>query len=120
MRQLLTRALFSGLFSALVITTGAAGQDIELLGKHHGTRPPQGYYDRMAEDPGAYQFQRALIRRGLGLKEMPRIDAQGRGVDLAFSQAMAGSWTVRMRWPSLHPRFGRSATLSPASDTLRR
>jgi M6 family metalloprotease-like protein len=43
----------------------------------------------MARDPGAYQFQRALIRRTHGMKELPRIRARGGGMDQALSMVMA-------------------------------
>ncbi len=69
------RVLRIGLLALLPVQTGLQGQDVELLGKIHGTRPPQGYYDLLEQDPGAFQFRRALIRRGLGLKELPRARA---------------------------------------------
>jgi M6 family metalloprotease-like protein len=66
-------------------------QDVELLGKLHGTRPPQGYYDLMNRDPGAYQFQRALVRRGLRLRELPPIQAEGRALSTVLNPAFAGA-----------------------------
>jgi M6 family metalloprotease-like protein len=63
------------LLGVLVISTGfgataLAGQDIELLGRMHGTRPPAAYYALIARDPTAFQFAhgRALrMRRELQL-----------------------------------------------------
>lgn len=37
----------------------SAGQDVEMLGRMHGARPPRGYYDVLARDPNAYRFQEA-------------------------------------------------------------
>ncbi len=84
-------ALLWGLCFALLPQAGVSGQDVELLGKLHGTRPPQGYYEMMARDPGAYQYQRALIRKGLGLREMPPIRAEGRALSTIFSPSFVGA-----------------------------
>ncbi len=37
----------------------AAAQDVELLGRIYGTRPPAGYYETRARNPDAYTFERA-------------------------------------------------------------
>lgn len=42
---------------------GLAAQDVEMLGRRHGTRPPAGYYREIARDPDAYQFSRGRARR---------------------------------------------------------
>jgi hypothetical protein len=39
-----------------VAATSLAGQDVELLGRMHGTRPPAAYYELIARDPTAFQF----------------------------------------------------------------
>ncbi len=91
MNRILKRALLLGLSSVLVVQAGLHAQDVELLGKHHGTKPPQGYYDRMAQDPGAFQFQRALLRRGLGLKELPRVQTRGRALSSVLSPDLVGA-----------------------------
>jgi M6 family metalloprotease-like protein len=39
-------------------TEGAAAQDVEMLGEHYGTRPPEAYFQELARDPNAYQFER--------------------------------------------------------------
>ena len=64
--------LRSGLWVAVVAGTGltagsgpAAGQDVELLGQIHGTRPPAEYFERRGE-AGAFEFARPLTRRSLG------------------------------------------------------
>lgn len=55
-------ALLIGLLASLGATALGA-QDVELLGRVHGTRPPEGYYARRAADPDAFEFGRALRRR---------------------------------------------------------
>jgi M6 family metalloprotease-like protein len=89
MHLTIRRAFF---LSGLVLSSGQVGlgaQDVELLGKIHGTRPPQGYFDLLEQDPGAFQFRRALIRRGLGLRELPEVRTPGRGVPATFDRAFA-------------------------------
>lgn len=38
-------------------STGAHAQDVEKLGRQYGTTPPAGYFEQIAQDPGAFQFQ---------------------------------------------------------------
>ncbi|MFH1765904.1 MAG: hypothetical protein ABIF09_17085, partial [Gemmatimonadota bacterium] len=78
-----------GSLAILGVQGGLTAQDIELLGKIHGTRPPQGYYDLMELDPGAFQFRRALFRRGLGLRELPDVRTEGRTLPATFDRAFA-------------------------------
>jgi M6 family metalloprotease-like protein len=66
---------------------GLEAQDVELLARLHGTQPPLGYYEMMARDPGAFQFERALFRRGLRMGERPRVQAPGRPLAAAFEEA---------------------------------
>ena len=80
MRFSIKREFLLGLLASVGFHAGLSGQDIELLGRIHGTRPPQGYYDLMEKDPGAFQFRRALFRRGLGLRELPEIGTPGRSI----------------------------------------
>jgi M6 family metalloprotease-like protein len=67
-------------------------QDVELLARIHGTRPPPGYYDVIRRDPTAFSFKRAMIRRGLRIRDLP--DRRGGGAALtrtyqtAFAEAM--------------------------------
>lgn len=42
---------------------GSAQQDVELLGRLHGTTPPAAYYEQRAADPTAFQFSEAWFRR---------------------------------------------------------
>lgn len=78
-----------GLCAWLAWGGSLSAQDVELLGRIHGTTPPSGYYDLLARDPGAFQFGRALLRRGLSLPEPPPIQAQGGGLAAALSPLVA-------------------------------
>jgi len=91
MLRLLERAQVLGFFSIFLLHGAAGAQDVELLGKLHGTTPPAGYFERMARDPGAFQYQRALIRRGLDLKNVPTVESRGRAMAPAFAPALAGA-----------------------------
>ena len=64
-------------------------QDVELLGRLHGTPLPRGYYEMMARDPGAFQFERALFRRGMRMRELPEARAPGQSVTTIFEQAFS-------------------------------
>ncbi len=88
--RLFRHRVLSGAFLVLLAAQGPlGGQDVEMLGRLHGTRPPQGYYDLMARDPGAYQFRRALMRRGLGLRDLPPVQAGGRTLSPVLTPALA-------------------------------
>lgn len=91
MVRLLRRAHILGSFSLILLPGAILAQDVELLGRFHGTEPPAGYFQRMARDPGAFRFQRALIRKGLGLKELPAVEVRGRAMAPAFVPALAGA-----------------------------
>jgi len=112
-----TRALFWGVTALLIASPALHAQDIELLGKLHGTRPPQGYYDRMARDPGAYQFQRALIRRGLNLREMPRVGPQGVAFSETLTPAFAASLAEGPRRTAVSGTFNFPLILGLYSDS---
>ncbi len=83
------RILLLGVLLGLGSHLGLEAQDVELLGKIHGTRPPQGYYDLMERDPGAFQFRRALFRRGLGIRELPDVRTPGRSLPATYDRAFA-------------------------------
>ena len=85
----LRRTFLLGLLASMGLPVGLHAQDVELLGKIHGTRPPQAYYDLMERDPGAFQFRRALIRRGLGLRDFPELRAPGQTLPATFDRAFA-------------------------------
>jgi M6 family metalloprotease-like protein len=48
--------LFAGLIVATAAPPDLVAQDVEELGRKHGVRPPPGYYEVLAADPTAYQF----------------------------------------------------------------
>lgn len=83
------RGLAAVLGFGLAFAGPLSAQDVELWGRIHGTTPPPGYYELMARDPGAFQFSRALLRRGLALPEPPPIQAQGGGLPAALSPVLA-------------------------------
>ena len=39
------------------------GQDVELLGEVHGTRPPAGYFRQLRTEPESFQFGREGLER---------------------------------------------------------
>jgi M6 family metalloprotease-like protein len=72
-----------------LLPEAATGQDVELLGRIHGTRPPDEYF-QLRQRPGAFEFQRAMGRRldrvlelrqetGFDLLGARPLDAFGRG-----------------------------------------
>jgi M6 family metalloprotease-like protein len=89
MRFSIRREFLLGLLASVGFLSGVSAQDIELLGRIHGTRPPQGYYDLLERDAGAFQFRRALFRRGLGLRELPDIRTPGGSIPATFDRAFA-------------------------------
>ncbi len=89
MRFPFRRDILLGLLASIGFLSGLSAQDIELLGKIHGTRPPQGYYDLLEQDPGAFQFRRALFRRGLGLRDLPEIGTPGQTIPAAYDRVFA-------------------------------
>ncbi|UCF20233.1 MAG: M6 family metalloprotease domain-containing protein [Gemmatimonadota bacterium] len=44
-------------------------QDVEMRGRVNGIRPPAGYYDVLARDPNAYEFQRVWKEVARGVRE---------------------------------------------------
>ena len=43
---------------------GVSAQDVEMLGRRYGTRPPDGYFRELARDPDAFRFTRGRAARG--------------------------------------------------------
>lgn len=117
MRFLQGWTLLLGFFSVLALHGAAKAQDVELLGKFHGTTPPDGYFERIARDPGAFQYQRALIRRGLNLREAPRIQTRGRALAPAFAPALAGMSTREPRRSPMTGAFRFPLILGLFSDS---
>lgn len=65
----------TGAHLALLLAVGASGaaaqDDVELLGRVYGARPPAAYYDLRARTPGAFEFGRAWKARN------PRLEVSG-------------------------------------------
>lgn len=59
-RRILTAA---ALLVVLSPSGEASAQDVEMLGRVHGTRPPPAYFQRRATDPRAFRFSRAWSAR---------------------------------------------------------
>jgi M6 family metalloprotease-like protein len=125
MRLMNWRIFPTGLLALLAIQTGLSAQDVELLGKIHGTRPPQGYFDILERDPGAFQFRRALIRRGLGIRELPDVRLPGgmaaAAMNREFSRLLAESpqrapVTGTFKFPLILGLFSDSPPVEPAYD----
>ena len=76
--------------SLLLVPGGVRGQDVELRGEIHGTRPPPGYFRQLREDPRSFRFSlegadrlervRAGMRAGSGRGLRPgQLALQGLG-----------------------------------------
>ncbi|MGD8729096.1 MAG: M6 family metalloprotease domain-containing protein, partial [Gemmatimonadota bacterium] len=46
-----------------VFPRGTSAQDVEMLGRRYGNRPPQAYYDELARNPDAFRFSRGRALR---------------------------------------------------------
>ena len=66
----------------------ASAQDVEMLGRRYGKRPPQAYFDEMARNPDAFRFSHgrpermrnaAVARSTLGPSGVPAPGAAPRG-----------------------------------------
>jgi M6 family metalloprotease-like protein len=86
MRARLT--LLLALTGALVPRSLTA-QDVELLGRIHGTRPPEAYLRRRAEDPEAYRFSRGrrLRLRASGAEAASPLSVTGATVTARAAQS---------------------------------
>ncbi|HSG81030.1 MAG TPA: M6 family metalloprotease domain-containing protein [Gemmatimonadota bacterium] len=106
--------------------------DVELRGRAHGVRPPPGYYEMLARDPNAYEFQRVWRsiaeqvrqrRQALAgqndfrtMNEHFRVDGPSRTAAQASGAAVSGTF----RFPVLIGYFADSThTHQPDTATLR-
>jgi M6 family metalloprotease-like protein len=87
MRLIRRRVFLLALLWTAGFHPGLRAQDVEMLARLHGTQPPRGYYEMMARDPIAFQFERALFRRGMRMGEFPRVQAPERPLATAFEEA---------------------------------
>ena len=75
---ILSRELHSALLVTLSLFAGALeGQDVELLGEIHGTRPPNGYFEQLRSDRGSFEFGRTGRARLDGLRQGMRASTSG-------------------------------------------
>ena len=121
----LRRVVLSLALLALGFPGASAAQDVELLGRIHGTRPPQGYYDLMERDPGAFQFKRALFRRGLGIRDLPAVESPGAAAPtyagrefsrLLASQPERSGVTGTFNFPLILGLFSDSPPVAPGYE----
>ncbi len=79
---------------------GISAQDVEMLGRRYGTRPPDGYYRELARDPEAFRFTRGRAMRMREATQQRAIEAQ------RALGGPAGVGGVRGPALSLGPRAG--------------
>ena len=60
-------AFLGGLLFGSVV--GAAGQDVMIQGRANGIAPPTWVTERLAQDPGAFEFRRAWKGKVQGIRE---------------------------------------------------
>ena len=78
-------------------------QDIEMRGRANGIRPPAGYYEVLARDPGAYQFERVWKEMARRVRERREALAQAgdystlnahfRGAGPSLARSRRCTWT---------------------------
>ncbi|UCC83253.1 MAG: M6 family metalloprotease domain-containing protein [Gemmatimonadota bacterium] len=127
-------ALVAGVILAFTTAVGPAdlgAQDVEMRGRVTGKRPPAAYYERLARDPSAYQFQRvwrdharrvrerrqAMVRAG----DYRGLNAHLEGVQasVAVARASGAAVTGTFDFPVLLGLFSDSThTTLPDSITL--
>lgn len=56
-------AAFAAACCAALGAGPGAAQDVEMLGRHYGTRVPAAYYETLARDPDAFRFSRGRPER---------------------------------------------------------
>lgn len=110
--------------AGLFVSPGAAGQDVELLGHIHGTRPPDEYF-QLRERPGAFEFQRGMARRldralqlrqesGFDLLGVRPLEAFGRGAPArAILGPRVGVVQGRFRFPVILGLYSDSPAAPP-------
>ncbi len=103
------------------VTPNALAQDVEMLGRVHGVRPPPSYYAIKAEDPNAYEFQgvwkeiaRRVRERRLALAraaDFATLNAhmQGAVPSRSAAQAAGTAITGNFRFPVLVGYFADSS-----------
>ena len=83
----------------LLAAPGLQAQDVELLGRIHGTRPPEAYFELVRSRPNAFQFSRAWIARAFP-GGLPGSRGRGGGEDGPFrnlserGEPVSGHFTI--------------------------
>ncbi len=126
------RLAVAGVILGGALALDLSAQDVEMIGKIHGTRPPPGYYRVLSRDPTAYQFHdvwkqmaRQVIERRLSLtkaNDFAALNAHfGDGRPSASAAQAAGSAVAgTLRIPVLVGVFADSThVLEPDTTSLR-
>ncbi len=119
------------LASALSVPSDLGAQDVEMRGWVNGVRPPPGYYEVLARDPTAYQFQKVWKeiaqqvrerRQALALAgDFASLNAHLRGGQPSRSAAQAAGTAIAgtFRFPVLVGYFSDSThVFQPDTATL--
>jgi hypothetical protein len=75
--------VLAALLVAASVTTTTA-QDVEMLGRRFGTRPPGAYYEAMRRDPSAFEFRRGRSERRLEAPSFGARSFRAGGPELAL------------------------------------
>ncbi len=80
------------LLASLLLPPSGVAQDVELLGEIHGTRPPEGYWETLREDPNAFRFSHEVegLDRVRLLRESPRLRSLGGSAPFGASALAIG------------------------------
>lgn len=75
---------------------GAIGQDVEELGRRHGVRPPEAYFERIRRDPEAFQFRRAWKEEARRVRETRRALFEAGDLSTLNAHILEGRVSPRM------------------------
>lgn len=90
----------------LLTPAGAAGQDVEMLNRWYGNRPPDAYYETLARDPNAFRFSNEGRQRLETLRNAPRLRSDLPSGLSGASGASASSAPLRAIGPRDGPLEG--------------
>lgn len=91
--------------------SGAAGQDVEMLGRRYGTPVPEGYERTRRADPAAFNFERGL--HGGRRLELRSFDSGGSGNGPALSLGPRDPVLGTYQIPVLLGLYSNSGTTPP-------
>jgi len=103
------RLLFALLLAVTLLPLGerAAAQDVELLGRIYGTRPPDAYFQER-QRPGAFEFERALtprLHRALDTRRREGFDMIGASPVRTLGEGVPAQVILGPRVGSVQGRF---------------